>query len=149
MGHRGLKRRSLAPRASLRGTFQRNRNPARTAGFENGRFQIQRVAMTRHIARPAFFSFCAVHKSTMPFEKLNGAFMVLRRFKRAERSQIPAFARLRILFTRIQTIFAGMKFSDHGNGFRTQCEVPRARRQNCQCAAASRNARPQKSPNAA
>jgi hypothetical protein len=58
------------------------------------------------------FLFCVL----IPFEVLHGFFVLLCRGKRFERAQIPSLARLRILLPRVQSVTAGLKFPDHGNG---------------------------------
>ena len=58
--------------------------------------------------------FPPVGGGSAALEVLHRFFMLLRRRARLECSEISAFSRRRILLPRIQTITAGLKFSDHG-----------------------------------
>jgi hypothetical protein len=51
----------------------------------------------------------------MPLEILNGALVLLRGGAACKRAQIAPPAGLRIYFTRIEPVFAGRKFADHGD----------------------------------
>lgn len=54
------------------------------------------------------------HRS-MSLEVLDRPLMFLGSGSGVEGSQVAPFARLWILFSRIQTVFAGFQFSDHGD----------------------------------
>jgi hypothetical protein len=51
----------------------------------------------------------------VPFEILHGALVLLRRGARIEGAEIAAPAGLRILLARIEPVFAGRQFADHGD----------------------------------
>jgi hypothetical protein len=53
----------------------------------------------------------------MPFEKLNRAFVFLRRGLAVERAEISSFARSRIFLAGIQPILAGFQFPNHNDSF--------------------------------
>jgi hypothetical protein len=50
----------------------------------------------------------------MPLEKLDGALMPLGGGAARERAQIPSLAATRILLSRVQPVFPGWQFSNHG-----------------------------------
>ena len=52
---------------------------------------------------------------SMSLEVLDCPLMFLGSGPGVEGAQVAPFARLRILFPRIQTVFAGFQFSDHGD----------------------------------
>jgi hypothetical protein len=54
-------------------------------------------------------------RKSAPFKVLNGSFVFLGRTFCFERAQVPSLSRPRILLSRIQTIAARPKFSDHIN----------------------------------
>src|SRR5882757_4465585 len=64
--------------------------------------------------RPKRTASALVCDASVPLEVLYGAFMLLGRRTRFERAEIAPFAGLRVHFARIEPVFAGRQFSDHG-----------------------------------
>ncbi len=50
----------------------------------------------------------------MPLEVLHGALVLFGGFPRGEGAEVASFASLRILFARVEAVFAGLQFPDHG-----------------------------------
>jgi hypothetical protein len=49
----------------------------------------------------------------VPFEVLDGAFVLLGSLSTLERAEVLPFSRLRIFFSRVQPVSAALEFSDH------------------------------------
>jgi hypothetical protein len=62
----------------------------------------------------------------MPLEVLDRALVLLRRFERSERPQIPALSRLRVFLARLQPVFAGGQLANHTGGLcKRKARLPR------------------------
>jgi hypothetical protein len=57
----------------------------------------------------------ALVRSMLAFEKLNGAFVLLRFRARRKRSEVPPLAGFRVELSGIEPILAGFQFADHGS----------------------------------
>src|SRR4029434_9249478 len=125
--HRGLIRCALSPLAGFRGTLQRCGDAMRIAHLEDIGFQIERVAFACDPCGPIVSLFrrgplssARLHgpvSSALMLEKLNCPLMTLGRRARAKRPKVSALPRARIRLARIEPVFAGLEFPNHGIGW--------------------------------
>src|ERR1043165_5992230 len=64
--------------------------------------------------KPSYDDDSASDARLVPLEVLHGPLVLLRRLARLERAEMAALAGLRILFARVEPVFARFQLADHG-----------------------------------